>query len=70
MNETIPDREDYQTNRRYICWAAFGIMIACMVATIYDPARMTEADNILMAQYLVLYGLVGAYFALGNRGMK
>ena len=41
--------------------------IACTAATIYDPARMSEADSILMAQYLALSGLVGAYFALGKR---
>jgi len=27
---------------------------------------MSEADSILMAQYLALSGLVGAYFALGK----
>ena len=31
------------------------------------PIRMSEADSILMAQYLALSGLVGAYFALGNK---
>ena len=67
MNETIPDKEAYQTNRRRMCWAALGKMIACTIATIYDPVRMSEADSILMAQYLALSGLVGAYFALGNR---
>ena len=70
MNETIPDKEAYQTNRLGMCWAAPGMMIACTAATIYDPARMSEADSILMAQYLSLSGLVGAYFALGNKGGK
>ena len=60
MNETIPDKEAYQTNRRRMCWAALGMMIACTAATIYDPARMSEADSILMAQYLALSGSVGA----------
>ena len=68
MNETIPDKEVYQTNRRRMCWAALGMMmIACTAATIYDPLRMSEADSILMAQYLALSGLVGAYHALGNK---
>ena len=67
MNETIPDKEAYQTNRLGMCWAALGMMIACTAATIYDPARKSEADSILMAQYLSLSGLVGAYFALGKR---
>ena len=70
MNETIPDKEAYQTNRRRIRWAALGMMIACTAATIYDPARMSNADGILMAQYLALSGLVGAYFALLNKGSK
>ena len=62
--------EAYQTNRRRICWAALGMMIACTAATIYDPTRVSEADRILMAQYLALSGLVGAYFAFGNKGGK
>ena len=60
-------KEVYQTNRRRMCWAALGMMIACTAATIYDPVRMYEADSILMAQDLALSGLVGAYFALGKR---
>ena len=67
MNETIPGEEAYQTNRRRMCWAALGMMIACTAATIHDPVRMSEADSILMAQYLALSGLVGASFALGNK---
>jgi len=50
-----------------MCWAALGMMIACTIATIYDPVRMSEADSMLMAQYLALSGLVGAYFALGGK---
>ena len=40
MNETIPDKEAYQTNRRRMCWAALGLMITCTIATIYDPVRL------------------------------
>ena len=69
MNETIPDKEAYQTNRRRMCWAALGMMIACTIATIYDPVRMTGADSILMTQYRALLGLAGACFALG-KGVK
>ena len=69
MNKTIPGEEAYQTNRRRMCWAALGMMIACTAAT-YDPVRMSEADSILIAQYLALSGLVGASFALGNKGGK
>ena len=72
MNGTIPDKEVYQTKRRplNVFKVALGMMIACTAATIYDPLRMSEADSILMAQYLALSGLVGAYFALGNKGAK
>ncbi len=67
MNETILDREAYHPIRRRMCWAALGMVIACTIATIYDPMQMLEADSILMAQYLALSGLVGAYFALGGK---
>ena len=67
MNETIPDKEAYQTNRPRMCWAALGMMIACTIATIYDPVRMSEADSKLMAQYLAFLGLMGAYIALGGK---
>ena len=65
MNETIPVKEAYQINRRRTFSAALDMMIACTAATSYDPARMSEADSILMAQYLALSGLLGAYSALG-----
>ena len=64
------NKEAYQTNRRRMCLTALGMMIACMAATIYDPKRMSEADSILMEQYLALLALVGAYFVLGSRGRK
>ena len=67
MNETILDKEAYQTNHRRMVWAALAMMIACTIATIYGPVQMPEADSILMAQYLALSGLVGAYFALGGK---
>ena len=60
MTETILDKVAYQTNRRRMYWAALGMMIACAAATIYDPSKMSEADSILMAQYLALSGLVDA----------
>ena len=65
MNETIPDKEAYQTNHRRLVWAA--LPMACTIATIYGPVHMPEADSILMGQYLALSGLVGAYFALGGK---
>ena len=65
MNETIPVKKAYQINRRRTFSAALDMMIACTAATIYDPARMSEANSMLMAQYLALSGLLGAYSALG-----
>ena len=59
--------EVYQKNRRYMCWGAMGMMLICTAATIYDPARMEAAESILMAQYLALSALVGAYFAVGHK---
>ena len=70
MNETIPDKEAYQTSCHRMCRATLGMMIACTIVTIYIPARMSEADSILMAQYLALSGLVGAYFALRIEAAK
>jgi hypothetical protein len=46
------------------------MMIVCTIATIIDPERMAKAESILMAQYLALSGLVGTYFAVGNRSSK
>ena len=67
MNEMIPDKQAYQKNRRFMCWAALGMMIATTIATIYDPARMAQADAQVMMMYGSLSALVGAYFALGNK---
>ena len=54
MNEIIPDKEAYQPSLRCMFWAALGMMIACTAVTVYDPERMSEADSILMAQYLAV----------------
>jgi len=67
MNEMVPDKETYQKNRRLMCWAALGMMIATTIATIYDPARMAQADAQVMMMYGSLSALVGAYFALGTK---
>ena len=63
----IVNKEKYQKNRRYMCWTALGLMVVSTIATIVAPARMAEADSILMAQYLALSGLVSAYFLLGSK---
>jgi hypothetical protein len=64
----VVDKKKYQNNRRYMCWAALGLMIVTTIAVIIQPSRMAEADSILMAMYLSLSGLVSAYFLLGSKG--
>ena len=64
----VVDKAKYQNNRRYMCWTALALMVVSTVATIVAPARMAEADSILMAMYLALSGLVSAYFLLGSKG--
>jgi hypothetical protein len=44
MNEFIPDKKVYQSNRRRMAWAALAMMIVCTGAVIIDPARMAQAD--------------------------
>ena len=66
MNELIPDKQTYQTNKRRMAWSALGMMIITTIATIIDPQRMAGAESVLMTQYIALSGLVGAYFALSK----
>ena len=68
MNEYIPDKVAYQSNRRRMAWAALSMMIVSTLAVIYDPARMAQADAILMMMYGSLSALVGAYFGFANTG--
>jgi cell division protein FtsW (lipid II flippase) len=70
MNEFIPDKKAYQSNRRRMAWAALGMMIVCTGAVIIDPARMAQADAILMMMYGSLSALVGAYFGFANMGAQ
>ena len=67
MNQIIPDKMAYQINKRRMAWAALGMMIITTIGTLIDPARMAQAESVLMTQYLALSGLVGAYFALSGR---
>ena len=67
MNEMIPDKRAYQINKRRMAWASIGLVAAVTVATIVSPSRMAEADSVLMAQYISLSGLVGAYFGFSAR---
>ena len=68
MNEFIPDKKAYQTNRRRMAWAALAMMIVSTAAVIIDPARMAQAEAILMMMYGSLSALVGAYFGFANPG--
>ena len=61
------DFKAYQENRRHMCWAAMVMMLVATAVTLYDPARVEAAESILMAQYLALSALVGAYFAVGHK---
>ena len=61
------DMKVYQANRRHMCWGAMLMMLLCTAAPLYDPSRMAAAESILMAQYLALSALVGAYFAVGHK---
>lgn len=66
MNEMIPDKKTYQVNRRRMAWAALGMMGISTLAVLIDPARMAQADAILMMQYGSLSALVGAYFGFST----
>ena len=67
MNEMVPDKMAYQINKRRMAWSSIGLMALVTIATIVDPARMAEADSVLMAQYIALSGLVGAYFGFSAK---
>ena len=70
MTDFIPDKKTYQSNRRRMAWAALAMMIVCTGAVIIDPARMAQADAILMMMYGSLSALVGAYFGFANMGAQ
>ena len=67
MNENIPDKQAYQSNRRYMCWALLVVMLGTTIATLLHPERMAEAESIIMTQYLAMSGVVGAYFGFTSR---
>ena len=66
MNELIPDKQAYQLNKRRMAWTALGMMIVSTIAVLIDPARMAEADAVLMMMYGSLSALVGAYFGFSG----
>ena len=70
MNELIPDKQAYQVNKRLMAWTALGMMIVSTIAVLIDPARMAEADAVLMMMYGSLSALVGAYFGFSGVAAK
>jgi hypothetical protein len=53
-----------------MAWTALGMMIVSTIAVLIDPARMAEADAVLMMMYGSLSALVGAYFGFSGAGKK
>ena len=49
-----------------MAWSALGMMIISTIAVLIDPARMVEADAVLMVMYGSLSALVGAYFGFSG----
>ena len=70
MNELIPDKQAYRLNKRRMAWTALGMMIVSTIAVLVEPARMAEADVILMMMYGSLSALVGAYFGFSGVAAK
>jgi len=66
MNDLIPDKQAYQLNKRRMAWTALGMMFVSTIAVLIDPARMAEADAVLMMMYGSLSALVGAYFGFSG----
>ena len=70
MNELITDKQAYQVNKRRMAWTALGMMIVSTIAVLIDPARMAEADAVLMMMYGSLSALVDAYFGFSGGAAK
>ena len=69
MNELIPDKQAYQLNKRWMAWTALGMMIVSTIAVLIDPARMAEADALVM-MYGSLSALVIVYFGFSGVAAK
>jgi hypothetical protein len=70
MNDLIPDKQAYQLNKRRMAWIALCMMILSTIAVLIDPARMAEADAVLMMMYGSLSALVSAYFGFSGGAAK
>ena len=69
-NDLIPDKEAYQTNKRRMAWVLIILMAITTIVTLIYPNRLSEAESILMTQYISMCGLVGAYFGFSALGGK
>ena len=61
-NDLVPDKLTYQTNKRRMAWVLIILMGITTILTLAFPDRLSEAESILMTQYISMCGLVGAYF--------
>ena len=61
-NDLIPDKMAYQVNKRRMAWVLIILMGITTILTLAFPDRLSEAESILMTQYIRMCGLVGAYF--------
>ena len=69
-NDLIPDKEAYQANKRRMAWVLIILMAITTIVTLIYPNRLSEAESILMTQYISMCGLVGAYFGFSALGGK
>jgi cell division protein FtsW (lipid II flippase) len=59
-NDNVPDKAAYQVNRRLMCWAALGMMMAVVVCFLIDPQKYGGSE--LGPIFYGLSGLVAVYF--------
>ena len=59
-NDNVPDKSAYQVNRRLMCWAALGMMMAVVVCFLIDPQKYGGSE--LGPIFYGLSGLVAVYF--------
>jgi len=59
-NDNVPDKTAYQVNRRLMCWAALGMMMAVVVCFLIDPQKYGGSE--LGPIFYGLSGLVAVYF--------
>ena len=60
--DLIPDKIAYQVNKRRMAWVLIILMGITTILTLAFPDRLSEAESILMTQYISMCGVVGAYF--------